>query len=92
MIGYLVRMSLELDPQTTVVGRIEIVLYLDDDGVGTTYSVDGIANEAALGYLMIVSDRIREERKYEWDTCPDCGHPWSEHDEDPELYDQEDDE
>lgn len=77
----------------TVVGKIEIALVLSGDGIGTAYGVEGMTNEAAIGYLTIVTDRLREERSLQWDTCPGCGEPWDSHEDDdgPDLYDQEED-
>lgn len=65
--------------------------YLDEDGEHkTAYDIDGMSIEAALGYLVAVSDRIREEKKFDWDTCPHCKEPWEDHDG-PGVYDQDDD-
>lgn len=80
-----------LPPNASQVGSIEIVLYLDEDGIGTAFGYEGISKEAALGHMLVVMDRIRKEREYEWATCPDCKRPWAEHfDSDDE--DEEDDE
>lgn len=85
-------MPLDIDPSTPIVGNIEIALYMSADGVDVAYGLEGVSPEAAIGYLIVVSDRLREERKYEWDTCPDCKRPWSEHGEDDEsIYDQDED-
>ena len=89
-------MPLDLDPTKPVVGKIEIVLYMGDEGIGTAYGLEGVSTEAAIGYLTVVTDRLREERSFEWDTCSECKRPWSEHfeedDDQPTLYDQEEDE
>lgn len=74
-------MALNLPPNTQPVGSIEITLTMGADGVGVAYGMEGVSPEAAIGYLTVVSDRIREERRLQWDTCPGCGVPWEEHDE-----------
>ena len=74
-----------------VVGNIEIALYLSDEGdVRTAYGFDGVSEEAAVGHLTVVLDRIREERLLSWDTCPSCHLPWSEHDDPDDEDDYED--
>jgi hypothetical protein len=84
-----------LPPEATTVGSIEILLYLDNDGIGTAYGFEGVAPEAALGYMTIVMDRIREERSFQWDTCPGCGEPMASHgdqdEEDDDYYELPDD-
>lgn len=65
-------------------GEVTIVTYMSGDGIGTAYGVEGMSKEEAIGRLTIVLDRLREEVKLEWDTCPACKRPWSEHDEDDE--------
>lgn len=82
----------DLPEGSQVVGRVEIVLYLEGDGVGTAYGLEGMSPEAAIGYLTVVSDRIREERRLNWDTCPGCGLPWGDHFEEDEEDDEDDDE
>lgn len=83
-------MALQGLPQdATVTGSIEIVRYLTSDGEGVTFGIDDLSKETAIGFLMVILDRLREERKLEWDTCPDCFRPWDEHFEEDE--DEEDD-
>jgi hypothetical protein len=84
-------------PNAQQVGSIEIALYLTEDGTGTAYGLDGVTPEAAIGYLTIVTDRLREERSLQWDTCPGCGLPYDEcaergeDDDEAEDEDMEDD-
>jgi hypothetical protein len=93
-------MQLDIDPDLAVVGTVQIALSMGEDSLDVVYGFDGMSLDAAIGYMTVVLDRMREERKYEWATCPGCKRPWSEHyddDEDdeedgPELYDQDEDE
>lgn len=66
-------------PNASQIGSIEIGLFLSDDGISTAYGFEGMTKEAAIGYLVVVGDRMREERGLEWDTCPGCGEPWENH-------------
>ena len=69
-------MALEIDDTTTVVGRIEVAVILKDGGeYGIAYGVEDLSLDAAIGHLMVVTDRMRDERRYEWDTAPD-GEDW----------------
>lgn len=70
------------------VGEITIELYLTADGVSTAIGYEDLTLDAAIGYLTTTLDRLREERKLQWDTCPGCGLPWAEHFE-PEEDDEE---
>lgn len=64
------------------VGEISIKLFLSagEGGMSMDYDLDGVTPEQALGHLMVVTDRIREECKYKWGTCPCCGEPYGSHD------------
>lgn len=77
----------------TKVGSIQIDLLLTSDGINVAYAFDGINKDTAIGYLTSVLDRMREERKYEWDTCPECYNPWASHfasdEEEDEYLDEE---
>lgn len=80
-----------LPDDATIIGTVTIINYLDGEGeLKTAYDVDGISDEAALGYMLTVSDRVREQIKYNWDTCPDCGRPWDEHGEEDEEEEEDD--
>lgn len=84
-------MSFDLPDTATVVGTLTITSYIDADGsFKTGYDVDGISDEAAIGALVVVGDRIREEASSKWETCPDCGRPWSEHGDDRDQYPDDD--
>lgn len=63
----------------TKIGSINVGLYLSEGGIDVSYSFDGVTKDAAIGYLTVVTDRMREERKYEWSTCPECREPWASH-------------
>lgn len=57
-----------ISSETPIVGRIEIALTLHDDGVGQAYGLDGVEPAAAIGYLMVTIDRLREECAALWDS------------------------
>lgn len=61
------------------IAEINIELYLSGAGVSTAYGYEGLTLDAAIGHITVVLDRMREERKLQWDTCPGCGLPWAEH-------------
>ena len=86
-------MTLEHEDTTTVVtGTVVIDVVLKSDGeFGTSYGLDGLSKEAALGHLLAVSDRIRKEIEFSWDTCAECGRPWEAHIDPDEDEDEEDD-
>lgn len=67
------------------IASIEVGIYFTEHGEHVAYGLDGLSPEAAIGYLTVVQDRLREERSYQWNTCPGCGEPWSDH------FDDEDD-
>lgn len=76
------------------VGEIAIVVYLTaEGGLGLSYGFDGMGLDEAIGRMTVTLDRLRDERRAQWDTCPDCGEPWESHVEfDGEDFDEEDDE
>lgn len=74
----------ELPDDVTALGTITVTLYMNDVGTSFGYLLDGMSREAALGYLIAVSDRIRDDIKYDWSDsgeehgclgpeCPACG-------------------
>lgn len=75
----------DLPTGVTVVGSLEVVLYMSEEGLGVAHGYEGMGKEAAIGYLTVVSDRLREEVRLQWDRCPGCGERWDDH------FDQEDD-
>lgn len=77
-----------LPEDVAVTGTIQIAITLGAGGTGLSYGFDGITTEAAIGYLTVILDRLRQERSLQWDHCPGCGQPWAEHDFDD---DEEDD-
>lgn len=84
-------MSETLPESATIVGTIHITHYIDEDGeFATGFDVEGVSDEAALGFMVTVSDRIRETVKYKWETCPECSRPWSEHFDDEDKEEDED--
>lgn len=73
-------MQIELPENATIVGSVIVVQYLDSEGeFKTAYDSEGVSDEAAIGFLTTVCDRLRAEASYRWETCPDCNRPWSEH-------------
>lgn len=61
-------------------GHINVATYLRDGGaLGVAYDIDGMSKEEAIGRLTVILDRLREEVKYEWPTCPECLNPWADH-------------
>lgn len=81
----------EFTSAPTKVGSIKIDLLLTADGISVGYSFDSINKDTAIGYMTTVLDRLREERKYEWDTCPECRNSWASHFEADEFDEMEDD-
>lgn len=72
----------ELPDDVTALGSVTVTLYMNGSGTSFGYKLDGMAREAALGYLIAVTDRIRDDIKYDWDggehdcigpECPACG-------------------
>lgn len=85
MVLFFVLALIGLPPEATVVGTIEVAVYLDGSGsLQTAYGFEGMDKDAAIGKLLVTTDRMRKEREYEWGTCPDCKRPWAEHFEDEE--------
>lgn len=76
----------DIPEDAVVAGRLEIVTYLTSEGEEMGFLRDDMSYETAIGCLDIVLDRLREERKLKWETCPECLRPWEDHD------DEEDDE
>lgn len=59
---------------------IKIDLLLDEEGdLAVNFEVDGMPVAAALGYLTVVSDRLRELEKHDWPTCAKCHEPMDDH-------------
>jgi hypothetical protein len=88
-------MALDVDSSAnTRVGTIEIGIYLAGEGQSVSYGIEGMNKDQAIGYLTTVLDRVRDERRYEWATCPECKEPWASHfavgDDDPDEDDLED--
>lgn len=84
---------MQLDgPPTDVpqIGKIEIYLFLAEGGIEIGFGMDQVTEEAAIGYLTVVQDRLREIVKYQWGSCPGCNKPWAEHDTPDDDYDEED--
>lgn len=75
----------------TKIGSINIDLLLSAEGISVGYAYDGINIDTAIGYMTTTLDRMREERKYTWDTCPECKEPWASHFASDEDDDYEDD-
>jgi hypothetical protein len=74
--------ALDLPPNTTVVGEISVVKALNEDGdTGFEFGYEDLSQEEVIGALTAVLDRIREEARLAWNTCPGCGAPWSEHED-----------
>jgi hypothetical protein len=79
-------LAIDLPENSVEMSRIEVAVYLKGESRGTAFSIDGMSKEEAIGRLTTILDRLREEIKYEWPTCPECLEPWSSH------FDPEDDE
>jgi hypothetical protein len=85
-------MALTHPPDTAVIGSIVIdVVLAEEGGIGISYGLDSVSKEAAIGYLMATTDRIRDEIRCMWDTCPGCGKLWEECGEEDEDFDEDDD-
>lgn len=72
-----------LPEDVTEIGNISISLFIGEDGVSFAYGYEGVAREAAIGYLTVVLDRVRDEVALDWGEeddhpclgpeCPSCG-------------------
>jgi len=49
------------------IGSIDIALWLNEHGVGISYELDGVSQEAAIGYLTVVVDRLRRACQDDWE-------------------------
>lgn len=69
-------MSEELPENLAEVGNIHISIVMGESGLGTTFTVDSISREAAIGHLTIVLDRLRQAAAWTWNDpdhyCPNC--------------------
>lgn len=63
-------MSLVEPPEDAVeTGRIEITLFVSDGGDQEyEFALDGLTGESAVGYLLVVADRIRDIQRMEWES------------------------
>lgn len=68
-------------------GRITIQIMLGQHGSGMAYDLEGLTPEAAIGYLVALTDRIRDNRRFSWDDG--CGDPDCENCNPPEEPDDE---
>lgn len=85
-----------LPDNVTEVGAVNISIYMGEEGVSFAYGYDGVAREAAIGYLQCVMDRLRDEARMDWGDyedggiclgpeCPECGFTLDDpDDEDPD--------
>lgn len=73
-------------PENAVeIGNVHVSVVLDERSTPyTTFEVEGLSYEQALGHLIAVQDRLRELVSYQWDEslfsmqlieadCPHCG-------------------
>ena len=73
--------ALEIPDTRTVVGEFAFAIVIKEDGdIGCEWGIEDLEKEQVIGYLDVILDRLREEVRLGWDTCPGCGKPWSEHD------------
>jgi hypothetical protein len=61
----------DLPPDCTEIGSVAISVFTGPEGLGFAYGYDGLTPEAAIGYLVVTTDRLREERKYDWEGEPE---------------------
>lgn len=80
----------KIPSDATVIGRLEIVRYITSDGEGFAFGWEDMPAEFAIGALQITQDRLREVERLKWDTCPECGLPWDDHEEADEEEEGED--
>lgn len=89
-------MALDLPDTSTVVSSFEVANVITEDGdTAVSFGYEGMSIESVIGLLTVVLDRLREERRFEWDTCPECHEPWATHEgfeDDEDDEDEEDDE
>lgn len=57
----------DLPDDCTEIGNVLISVFTGPDGIGFAYGFQGLTPEAAIGYLIVTTDRLRNERGYEWD-------------------------
>lgn len=50
-------------------GYIIISVGVDADGVAMAYSYEGLAPESAIGYLVSVTDLMRDEVRFAWQAA-----------------------
>jgi hypothetical protein len=78
-------MALDLPENVTQLASLEIAQVLNPDGdLGISYGFEGMSIHTAIGLVVAVLDRLQDEARYAWDSCPDCGHPWDEHQDEDE--------
>src|SRR5687767_6267058 len=51
------------------VASVHISVNMGEGGTGTSYELDGLSPESAIGYLMTVSDQIRDEVRRIYDMA-----------------------
>lgn len=71
-----------LPDNLTETGRITVRTMLGSEGTGTAFESEGVSTEAAIGYLTVVIDRLRDQAAANWDQdtepiiieleCPHC--------------------
>lgn len=55
-----------LPDDVTEVGSIHISIGMGKNGTGASFVTEGIAAEAAIGYLIAVTDQLREQVRDRW--------------------------
>lgn len=50
-------------------GYVLISVGMDEDGEGMAYEVEGISPEAAVGYLTVLTDLLRDQMRFQWYTA-----------------------
>lgn len=66
--------SLEgLPDDCTEIGSVAISVFTGPDGIGFAYGYEGLTPEAAVGYLTVTTDRLRNERAFDWGEDEDEG-------------------
>lgn len=75
-------METSLPEGAVVFGSLKIVVTMSNDGPAISYGLEDMTPESAIGYLTVVTDRLREECSLKWQTCPGCVEDWESHFED----------
>lgn len=72
------------DNRPPEVSSVHIGVFVTEEGLSLGYNYDGMSLEAAIGHMVVVLDRMKEEAASKWATCPGCGEPWEDHFEEDE--------